>query len=367
MNNEQYFLHKVLNDFLNSPSPITFGVNSNKTELEIIKSQTLSNYQKIIQKTNEDDLELYLPETFINMLSGVTFFNQYLLLLNIFLEKISSQYYKDQDYNRNLLEVIFAHTGKFRGQEKFNNNLSFLSDNLLTTFTKSEEFDQLKIKRLKEIAIIFIIIEEFFRNHQAHGLTNSLIDFFRGFNVGIFPVYLFSEKYIENFSLFTNLEYKFYFSCPKIIFENFRTNIHSRIEKIKEYERETNSVILNKTVVNKILNLFGTPKYILDSEAKWKESEPPIIASINIDNEDHVFINSDIIRSYFKYSSLEFNKETPASNIKLIKQALTLNEFEITPEGFKFSKEISIHPISLCQYFEEFVNLIEELLKSTTN
>lgn len=354
---------EFLNSLLNSPSPITLrNANVNNSELDMFVEQTIKNYKKIINKTTEDDLALYLPETFINMLSGVTFFNQYLLQVNMFLERLSSQENKDQDYNKKLLEVIFAHTGKFRGFEKFNNDIAFLSTNLLNALTNSEGLDVKKIRRLKEISIIFIIIEEFFRNHQAHGQTLSLIDFFRGFNIGIFPVYIFSEKYIENFSLFSDLEYKFYFSCPREEFERFRNTIYKKINEIKIYEIENNCVILDKKVRNKLLNIMGMSKEVIDPEGKWTQASSPIIGSVRIENKEHCLINSDIMRSYFKYYSLVFNNDTKASNIKLIKEALVLHQLDVEEKGWIYSKKISIHPEELCKYFEEFTIILKSLL-----
>lgn len=214
--NQHQLIQSIMKDILSSPSPIDINDFDIKSPLESIKVQTFNNYEKIIKKTNNNDLELYLPEMFINMLSGVTFFNQYLLLLNMHLEKISSNIHNDKDYIRHLLETSFAHTGKFRGYEKFQNNLPFLSNNLLSALS-NESFNQEKINRLKKISIIFIILEEFFRNHQAHGFTHSLIDFFRGFNIGIQPVYLFKDNYLEDFSMY-DLKELFY---QNDIFRNY--------------------------------------------------------------------------------------------------------------------------------------------------
>lgn len=360
---EQQLLEKT---FTYSSSPISLLHNISggiESKLKTLKKQTLFNYKKIISKTNEEDLELYLSETFINMLSGVTFFNQYLLQINMLLEKRTSENNKKQDYNAKLLETIFTHTNKFRGYSKFPNNLSSLSENL---FLILEELttDKKIIEKLKKISIIFILIEEFFRNHQAHGLTHSLVDFLRGVDNDIFPTYIFNEDHIKNFSLFSNLEHKLYFSCPKEEFMYFQSLISLKINQITEFQSQNNTVVLNEIVKNKILNLFGTPKLELDPQAKWKEAANP---TIQLENSDTVLVNSDIIRAYFKYHSIEFNLDFQASSVGLVKNALALNVIKIDNKKIKNSKKIYIHPESLYHYFDKFISILEQVLLDKNN
>lgn len=349
---------------LKKSSPISYdkSISNFEESLENLKNQTLLNYQKLLSKTDDDDLDFYLPQLCIQMLSSVTFFNQYLLNLVLFLQKINDEKNNTKFYERNLLETIFAHTKKFRGEENFPNNLSSLSKTLFSILDAQNK-DREKIKELKKISMIFLIIEDFFRHHQAHGLTNSLIDFFRGFTISISPIYIFDDYYIDNFSKFADLDEKFYFSFPTEEFNNFKSKINSSVNSLIIYEREQNIQILSKKVKDKILNLFGFPQHILDPKAKWESEGTPFIASSFFNNQEHIFLKSNIARSYFKYHGLSQIQYIKANNKELIKEALNIHEYLFVNNNFQYSKSIPISPNDLLNKFILFTELVQCLFQ----
>lgn len=347
---------------INYKTPITFGNQemTGKDYFNLLKKQTILNYEKIVSTKTNDDLDFYLPQTFNHMLAAVTSMNQFLLSINLFLQKNLSEINKDLQYKKNILNTIFAHN--LSAQNEFDNKLG-TQFNYLFKLINFDGVDPNDLVELRKIGIIFTIVENFFRNHEAHGLTGSLIDFFRGYNTGIYPSFILKCEYLENFELFNDLPDRFCFTFPEEDFLRFKTKIESFINEIKDFENLNNTTILNKKMQDNILN---TLTFSEDKIGKTNKKElNPYEESIYVPEfkENILFVRSDIVRSYFKYNSIIWNNDVIAHDINEIENALQLQVYKFISESeIAYDYNISISPASLLKFFKMFVEILEKIL-----
>lgn len=341
-------------------TPISLG-RKNLTGLEylsLLKKQTLLNYEKIVSTKTDNDLDFFLPQTFNHMLAGITSMNQFLLGINFFLQKIDSEQKHNVIYEQQILHNIFSHHSLTQN-EKFENNLSNQFNylfNLAPTYINIEDDD---LKELKKIGIIFTLVENFFRHHEAHGLTLSLIDFFRCFNIGIFPCFLLDEKYLQDFSSFSSLKDKFHFIFPEDEFNSFKLNINNLINNISDYEKKHSETILNhkfKENINEILTYSNDKIDNLDR----KKMNPYLKTNFQnpYSNQNILLVRSQIVRSYLKYHSIVWNNDIIAQNTTKINEALSFNFLTENNEGLH-GESISITPESLVYYFKKFLEILK--------
>lgn len=305
-------------------------------DFKILKNQTLGNFEFELKKDNETKKEFFIPNLCNQMLLAITSMNHFLLNINIILERKKV----NNSYERILLENIYEHDNKvFKDDRIFKNNLAsqfkFLFDNLRNNFY----FEESEISSLKEIAKIFIIVESFFRNHQAHGNTNSIIEIFNEYNIGGHLFYIYDKNII------TDGNVNFFFTIDIQYFAMFKKNIVDLLVTYKEKisdEKELNRFEKEK---NRILLNFN-PEFGI---------------------KDTLFIKGSLMRTYLKYKCLMSLDIQEALNFDAIEKVLVLNRLISQDDGnFMVAQEDDkISPIHLFEKMKFFIETIEtKLLKA---